>query len=64
MTTQQAAEILGISRAYVVRLIDQGSIPAYLVGTHRHTLHHASDAMIMQHTDARPKRPNHTDLAI
>ncbi len=35
LTTQDAAVILGISRTYVVRLIDQGKLAAHMVGTHR-----------------------------
>ncbi|MHB8671705.1 MAG: helix-turn-helix domain-containing protein [Acidimicrobiales bacterium] len=35
LTTQQAAELLGLSRTYVIRLIESGKLPAHLVGTHR-----------------------------
>lgn len=46
LTTQQAGDILGISRTYVVRLIDQGKLPAHLVGTHRRLL--AADVLAYQ----------------
>lgn len=61
LTTQQAADLLNVSRPFLIKLIEQGTLPHKMVGTHRRI--RAADVIAYQKARAERAKAAVDELA-
>jgi excisionase family DNA binding protein len=61
LTTQQAANLLNVSRQYLVRLVDEGRIPCHRTGTHRRL--HIEDVLAFKEKRDEERRARLRELS-
>lgn len=61
LTTQQAADLLGVSRPFLVKQIQEGKLPHRKVGTHRRILF--KDLMVYKHAGEKDREKVLDELA-
>jgi len=62
LTSMQASKLLGMSRQYLVQLVEKGEIPFHKVGTHRRL--YARDVLAYKGKRDTARRKAHDDLAL